>query len=78
MDGAELTITEEALGEIADKAAERKTGARGLRAIMEELLVPVMYELPDREDISEVVITDAVVRGEAEPEFLAKDEKASA
>ena len=45
---------------------------------MEELLVPVMYELPDREDISEVVITDAVVRGEAEPEFLAKDEKASA
>lgn len=78
MDGAELTITDDALGEIADRAAERKTGARGLRAIMEELLVPVMYELPDRDDVAEVVITDAVVRGEAEPEFLAKDEKASA
>lgn len=78
MDGAELTISAEALGEIADKAAERKTGARGLRAIMEELLVPVMYELPDREDVAEVVVTDAVVRGEAEPEFVAKDEKASA
>ncbi|WP_066524586.1 ATP-dependent Clp protease ATP-binding subunit ClpX [Corynebacterium bouchesdurhonense] len=78
MDGAELTISDDALGEIADKAAERKTGARGLRAIMEELLVPVMYELPDREDVAEVVVTGAVVRGEAEPEFLAKDEKASA
>ena len=78
MDGAELTISDDALGEIADKAAERKTGARGLRAIMEELLVPVMYELPDREDVAEVVVTGAVVRGEAEPEFLAKDEKATA
>lgn len=78
MDGAELTITQEALGEIADKAAERKTGARGLRAIMEELLVPVMYELPDRDDAAEVVITDAVVRGEAEPEYRAKDEQRSA
>ncbi|QYH19345.1 ATP-dependent Clp protease ATP-binding subunit ClpX [Corynebacterium aquatimens] len=78
MDGADLTITDEALGEIADKAAERKTGARGLRAIMEEILVPVMYDLPDREDVAEVVITDAVVRGEAEPEYVAKKEKRSA
>ena len=78
MDGAALTITAEALGLIADKAAERKTGARGLRAIMEELLVPVMYELPDREDIVEVVISGAVVRGEAAPEYLQKDEQASA
>ena len=78
MDGAELTITEDALGEIADKAAERKTGARGLRAIMEELLVPVMYDLPDREDIAEVVINGAVVRGEEEPRYLAEDEEQSA
>ena len=74
MDGAELTITEEALGEIADKAAERKTGARGLRAIMEELLVPVMYDLPDREDIASVHITEACVTGEGEPEFVYSDE----
>ncbi|MCP1386902.1 ATP-dependent Clp protease ATP-binding subunit ClpX [Corynebacterium sp. TA-R-1] len=78
MDGSDLTITDEALGEIADKAAERKTGARGLRAIMEEILVPVMYDLPDREDVAEVVITDAVVRGEAEPEYVEKKEKRSA
>ena len=78
MDGAELTITREALGEIADKAAERKTGARGLRAIMEDILVPVMYDLPDRDNVAEVVITDRVVRGEAQPEFLAEDERRTA
>ncbi|MEH0147341.1 ATP-dependent Clp protease ATP-binding subunit ClpX [Corynebacterium sp. Q4381] len=78
MDGAELTITDEALGVIADKAAERKTGARGLRAIMEEILVPVMYDLPDREDAAEVVISDAVARGKAEPEYRASSEKRSA
>lgn len=78
MDGAELTVTREALEEIADKAAERKTGARGLRAIMEDILVPVMYELPDRDNVAEVVITDRVVRGEAQPEFLAEDERRTA
>ena len=78
MDGAELTITEDALGEIADRAAERKTGARGLRAIMEELLVPVMYDLPDREDLAEVVINGAVVRGEEEPRYVAENEEQSA
>ena len=78
MDGAELTVTREALNEIADKAAERKTGARGLRAIMEDILVPVMYELPDRDNVAEVVITDRVVRGEAQPEFLAEDERRTA
>ncbi|SDL88828.1 ATP-dependent Clp protease ATP-binding subunit ClpX [Corynebacterium mycetoides] len=78
MDGAELTITDDALGEIADKAAERKTGARGLRAIMEELLVPVMYELPDRDDVKGVVIDAEVVRGEAEPEYVAATQKKSA
>lgn len=78
MDGAELTLTDEALGLIADKAAERKTGARGLRAIMEELLVPIMYDLPDREDVTEVIIGEAVVRGEEEPEFVLAKEKKSA
>ncbi|STC68644.1 ATP-dependent Clp protease ATP-binding subunit ClpX [Corynebacterium pilosum] len=78
MDDATLTFTEEALGEIADKAAERGTGARGLRAIMEEVLVPIMYDLPDREDIDEVIISDAVVRGEGEPTFVLADEEKSA
>ena len=78
MDGAELTVTDEALGVIADKAAERKTGARGLRAIMEELLVPVMYELPDRDGVNEVVVDEAAARGDAEPKFLEAEEKQSA
>ena len=75
LDGVTLTLTEDALGDIADKALGRGTGARGLRAIMEELLVPVMYDVPDREDVSEVVVTDAVVRGEAEPRLVLVDEK---
>lgn len=78
MDGAELTVTDGALGVIADKAAERKTGARGLRAIMEELLVPIMYDLPDRENVAEVIVDDAVARGEGEPTFLEAEEKRSA
>ena len=78
MDGAELTVTDGALGVIADKAAERKTGARGLRAIMEELLVPIMYDLPDRENVAEVIVDEAVARGEGEPKFVAAEEKQSA
>ena len=78
MDGAELIVTDGALGVIADKAAERKTGARGLRAIMEELLVPIMYDLPDRENVAEVIVDDAVARGEGEPSFVEAEEKRSA
>ncbi len=78
MDGAELRFTPEALDEIAALAMERKTGARGLRAIMEELLVPVMYDLPDREDIEAVEITAGAVRGEEAPEFIFKDSAQSA
>lgn len=70
MDGVQLTFTESALDTIAELALERKTGARGLRAIMEEILVPVMYELPDREDVAECIITAEVARGMAEPELL--------
>lgn len=79
MDGAHLDVTPEALNEIAALALERKTGARGLRAILEELLVPVMYDLPDRDDIDTVRITAEAVRGEAKPEYEYTDseEKAS-
>ena len=77
-DGAELTVTDGALGVIADKAAERKTGARGLRAIMEELLVPIMYELPDRENVTEVVVDEAVALGEGDPKYIEAEEQQSA
>ncbi|MCX7492906.1 ATP-dependent Clp protease ATP-binding subunit ClpX [Corynebacterium sp. P5875] len=70
MDGVQLTFTDDALDAVAELALERKTGARGLRAIMEEILVPVMYELPDREDIAECVITAEVARGTATPELV--------
>ena len=63
---------------IAQKAFDRGTGARGLRAIMEDLLVPVMYDLPDRADVMEVVITQDVVAGEAEPEYVLTDAKKTA
>ena len=74
MDDCELDIEPAALDAIAELALERKTGARGLRAIMEELLVPVMYDLPDREDIATVHITPECVTEGAEPQFSYKDE----
>ncbi|AJE33866.1 ATP-dependent protease ATP-binding subunit ClpX [Corynebacterium humireducens NBRC 106098 = DSM 45392] len=76
MDDVQLTFSEDSLGVIAELALERGTGARGLRAIMEELLVPVMYDIPDRDDVVEVVITAEVVRGEAEPQLILDTEKA--
>ena len=67
MEDVDLQFTDDAMTEIAKLAIKRKTGARGLRAIMEELLLNLMYDIPGREDVSEVVINGEVVRGEAEP-----------
>jgi len=66
MDGVELEFTEEALRAIARKAMEHKTGARGLRSIIETLLLDVMYELPSRDDVQKCIIdVGSVERGEA-------------
>ena len=62
MDGVELEFTEDALEAIADQAIQRGTGARGLRAIMEEVLLPVMYEIPSRDDVAKVVVTTETVQ----------------
>ncbi|MBL0318469.1 MAG: ATP-dependent Clp protease ATP-binding subunit ClpX [Alphaproteobacteria bacterium] len=67
MEGVQLSVTKEALASVASKAIKRKTGARGLRSILESILLDVMFELPDREDIAEVVIDDKVVEGETKP-----------
>ena len=70
MDNVKLTITDNALLAIAKLAIERKTGARGLRAIMEEILMEWMYELPDKKDIAEIVFDEKVVEGKAKPKLI--------
>lgn len=74
MDGVTLTMEEGALNAIADKAIERGTGARGLRAILEEILGPVMFEVPDSEDVTEVVISEECVTEGAEPRLISSTE----
>jgi ATP-dependent Clp protease ATP-binding subunit ClpX len=70
LDGVELEVSQEALEVVADLAIKRGTGARGLRAIMEETLLSVMYEVPSRKDIEKVIITPDVVNKVAEPQFV--------
>ena len=72
-----LTFTEDALMEVAKKAIERKTGARGLRSILETTLLDLMYDIPGMDDVSEVIITDKTVLKEAEATIVhEKKEKA--
>ncbi|MBD8043433.1 ATP-dependent Clp protease ATP-binding subunit ClpX [Arthrobacter sp. Sa2BUA2] len=73
LDGIELAFDPEALEAIADQALERGTGARGLRAILEEVLLPVMFDLPSREDIARVVISREAVTEKAEPTLISHD-----
>ena len=70
MDGVKLTFTEDAMKAIAKLAVERKTGARGLRAIMENLMLSTMYEVPARKDIAEVQITAEAVNGTEKPKYI--------
>ncbi|GAB2669808.1 ATP-dependent Clp protease ATP-binding subunit ClpX [Gordonia jinhuaensis] len=67
MDGVELEFADDALEAIADQAIHRGTGARGLRAIMEEVLLPVMYDIPSRDDVAKVVVTGETVRDNVLP-----------
>ncbi len=76
LDGVELEFTDEAIRAIADQALERGTGARGLRAIIEEVLLHVMYDVPSRGDISKVVVTEAVVTDEVAPTLVPRETEA--
>ncbi|HSN23052.1 MAG TPA: AAA family ATPase, partial [Methylomicrobium sp.] len=67
MEGAELEFRDDSLRAIARKSMERKTGARGLRTIVENVLLNTMYDLPSEDNISKVVIDENVIRGESEP-----------
>jgi ATP-dependent Clp protease ATP-binding subunit ClpX len=69
-----LTFTDEAVRSIAEKAMDRRAGARGLRSVIESVMLEVMYEVPSIDGVSEVVITDAVVSGEGSPEYVTVQE----
>jgi ATP-dependent Clp protease ATP-binding subunit ClpX len=76
MEGVKLTFTEEALKVVASRAIKRKTGARGLRSIMESILLTTMFDLPGLDGVAEVVISGEVAEGRAEPLFLYSKERA--
>ena len=78
MESVDLTLAEEALTAISKKAIERKTGARGLRSIMEGILLDTMFDLPSLEGVEEVVISKQVVEGTARPLYIYADRAADA
>ena len=72
LDSVELEFDDDALDAIADLALDRGTGARGLRAILESVLLSVMYEVPSRSDIEKVIITKECIETGGAPTFLAR------
>ncbi|MDD7758391.1 MAG: ATP-dependent Clp protease ATP-binding subunit ClpX [Aerococcus suis] len=74
MDDVTLEFSSDALDAIAQKALDRKTGARGLRSIIEESMLDVMFEIPERDDVSKVIITEETVNENAKPELLDADD----
>jgi ATP-dependent Clp protease ATP-binding subunit ClpX len=76
MEGPELEFTDAALHAVAKKAMKRKSGARGLRSILERVLQNIMYELPSLENVAKVVIDEAVILGESEPLLVYREQAA--
>ena len=76
LDGVELEFEEDAMQAIADQAILRGTGARGLRAIMEEVLLSVMYDVPSRDDVARVVVTREVVLEHVNPTLIPRSQDA--
>ena len=76
LEDVELTFTDEALKAIAQRAIKRKTGARGLRSIVEGILLDTMFDLPDMEGVTEIVIDEDVVEGKKDPIRVHGSEKA--
>ena len=73
MDGVQLSFDRSAMETIASQAIERNTGARGLRSIMESMMLPIMYELPSREDVAEVIVNSECVLGTGKPQYVTKE-----
>jgi ATP-dependent Clp protease ATP-binding subunit ClpX len=79
MEGVEVDFREDALRAVARKAMERKTGARGLRSILESVLLETMYDLPSMDSVTKVVIDESVIDGDSEPMLIYQNvEKAQA
>jgi len=76
LDNCELEVRDDALHAIARKAMERKTGARGLRTILENILLDSMYDLPSMENVTKVVIDEAVINGESKPYLIYESDPA--
>lgn len=74
-EGVDLTFTQDALNMIAEKALERKTGARGLRSILEQAMLNLMYDLPSSSGVKEAVMTSAAIEGKEEPLVIFESEK---
>lgn len=70
MDNTEIEFTEGALNKVADLAIERSTGARGLRAIMEEIMLDIMYDVPSRDDIEKVIVDENSVEHKEPPRLI--------
>lgn len=75
MDKVNLEVEEEALIEIAKKAIAKKTGARGLRSIMEHAMMDIMYEIPSREDVEKVILTKECITEDKEPNIVLKEQE---
>jgi ATP-dependent Clp protease ATP-binding subunit ClpX len=75
LEGVRLTFTRDALREVVKIAVQKKIGARGLRSVIENSLVSIMYELPSRDDVKECLVTKEVIRKEAEPVYTYKKDK---
>ena len=78
MEGSEIEFREDALRAVSRKAMERKTGARGLRSILEHVLLDTMYDLPSMERVGKVVIDEGVITGDSEPIFIYEGDKSRA
>lgn len=75
LESTTLSFTDDALSAIAKRAIERKTGARGLRSILEDILLDTMFELPGMDDVVEVVVNEEAVTSDAKPLMIYEDQK---
>ncbi|MBQ1959002.1 MAG: ATP-dependent Clp protease ATP-binding subunit ClpX, partial [Firmicutes bacterium] len=74
IDGVELEIEEDAIRAVAKKAIERKTGARGLRSILEGVMTDIMYDIPSRDDVKKCIITKETIENGAQPMLVTDEE----